>query len=638
MAPVSPKFAAKTQSAVILAAAGLLCAAILRSGWSLHGGFGMMDLAGIVAGASRPGGQGGVLLFVVAVAAALAAPQGVRTAATASVVLVAFALSLSELWASGVSTGYSMGGFMPNSDARAWVTEAARLREGARFAFFGSREPLASGYFASMLWVGLGSLRAALALVAAAAALSLAFLLLEMRRIQGLIPAAAAAAVLFIYYRRFIGSTMSEGCGLTFGCLGAALLLRGLGKKGRLEVLAGSLCLAVGLLARAGAFFVLPCVLVAVAFAWRAERRRAAATALLCGLCMALAACGNLLMFRALGATDGRMNWNLSYTLYGTLHGGTWRTIDADYPDLMKVPEPERSTRVYAIVFSQARADPSLVVKGALRAWREFIGLRDGAFGFVTMPPSVEVCCLVLGAWGILSALVAPRTRPESALLLAGAAGILLSLPFAPPWDADGMRAYAATMPFPALAVSTGVLALTDGLVRLRSKPSESARVAGQQFPATPGSASMVVFAAALVTAAALLPFVIRFAGHPAQASTIQRGPEGDILMIDVRPGGSLVVTAGGPTRPGEVSRDALLANLGPFSHLWKEQEAYIRKVAPLLPTFISPDSSGMAFIILRHRLVDRRERITVRGRVLEVHAGKAMFIEDGLPPPDPGG
>ena len=48
--------------------------------------------------------------------------------------------------------------------------------------------------------------------------------------------------------------------------------------------------------------------------------------------------------------------------------------------------------------------------------------------------------------------------QPLALLSVFGWAGILLSVPFAPPWDADNMRAYAATLPFVVALPSIGVL------------------------------------------------------------------------------------------------------------------------------------------------------------------------------------
>ena len=48
------------------------------------------------------------------------------------------------------------------------------------------------------------------------------------------------------------------------------------------------------------------------------------------------------------------------------------------------------------------------------------------------------------------------RREPLPSLVLAASLGVLLSVPFIPPWDADLMRVYAATLPFVAVAPVVG--------------------------------------------------------------------------------------------------------------------------------------------------------------------------------------
>ena len=65
--------------------------------------------------------------------------------------------------------------------------------------------------------------------------------------------------------------------------------------------------------------------------------------------------------------------------------------------------------------------------------------------------------------------------RNYSSVLVCGAAGIALSLPFAPPWDSDSMRAYAATIPFFAAFCACGTSVICKAMRRaLRAHSASS--------------------------------------------------------------------------------------------------------------------------------------------------------------------
>jgi hypothetical protein len=147
---------------------------------------------------------------------------------------------------------------------------------------------------------------------------------------------------------------------------------------------------------------------------------------------------------------------------------------------------------VYALAWEQIKAHPLSLVTGCLNAWQAFFLARSGAwFSFILYlsPFWAEVRATLLtdglavfklgrDAWilldvavrevwivglnGLLVAglLVVARNRHRRLARLVTAAwvGTLLSVPFVPPWDADNMRAYAATLPFVVALPMLGLL------------------------------------------------------------------------------------------------------------------------------------------------------------------------------------
>ena len=620
----------------ILLLAAATIGIILWWGISLPHGLALLSLPGRnsleSAGLQILDGLAGPLAFSALVALALHSPEKIRTACVTAVILAGFALALTELWSSGASTGPVVGGFLPNSDARGYVYEGTRLTEGNNFTGWGSRRPLAGAYMAAMLWLAQDHVRWAVALLAAFTGVTFSLLLIRIRTHFGTFAAGVATLVLFMFYRRYLGSSLSESCGITFGALGLALLLDGFARQRTPLVLLGTVCLCSGLNARAGAFFILPCLLLAILWHWRKNFRQAFLVAGLAGGCMVAAAVANVGTFKALGDKDGRMFSNLGLTLYGVIHGGDWTLAYQQHPELLKIPEGKQAMTVYKIVWEDVKKDPSLATKGAFRAWGDFFMNRNGPFVYVGQR-GLERLLIGGAALGVVFAIVSMRRRSDSGLILSGVVGVALSLPFAPPWDADSMRAYAVTIPFFALISGSGATALiTLGRwLRRRGAPPQT------ETGSTPESSSvcLVTTAGALLCCLYILPALVRYA-LPHAPPTVLHRPDGYAeLTITLKSGNILRVVPDDAARTylPDVRVSDLLQRLGYYGAMWHQQADYLRQLAPYHPIFIIPGSTGMGFLVVRDRTVHSGERVKFRGKVHAVVDGD-FFVEDGLPAP----
>lgn len=626
----------KVSLAILLLAAAII-GIILWTGIALPDNLGLLSLPGrnsLEPTSQRVlGGLAGPFVFSAMLALALCIPESIRRAAVIAVLLCGFALALAELWGSGASTGPVVGGFLPNSDARGYVYEGTRLTEGNNFTGWGSRRPLAGAYMAAMLWLAQDHVRWAVALLAAFTGVAFALLLVRIRAHFGVIAAGIAALVLFMFYRRYLGSSLSESCGITFGALGLALLLDGFAWRRTPLVLLGTICLCSGLNARAGAFFILPCLLLAILWHWRSNLRQALLVAALAGGCMAAAAAANVAIFKTLGDKDGRMFSNVGLTLYGVIHGGDWTLAYQQHPELLKIPEGKQAMAVYQIVWEDVKKDPSLATKGAFRAWGDFFMNRNGPFIYVAHR-GLEKWLIAGATLGIAFAVWNLRRRADAALILSAVAGVALSLPFAPPWDADSMRAYAVTIPFFALISGAGATALISAVTclwrRWKPVPAELS-----PSPAPAPAAFLIGTSWVLLGCLYLLPPLIRYVlPHP--APTILHRPEGYAeLTITLKSGNLLRVVPDGapPTYLPDVRISDLLQKLGYYGAMWHQQAAYLRKLAPEHPIFVIPGSTGMGFLVIRGRAIDNGERLTLRGKFHPVSDGD-FFVEDGLPAP----
>jgi hypothetical protein len=390
-------------------------------------------------------------------------------------------LVLSGVWQAGVSDHTLLAGLYSHSDSFSYLDGSARLLNGGRLNDVASRRPLTPGIFAVLLSLSGGNLRGALAVAVFLSALALVMPVREMIRTHGWAAGCALFLALFLFYRRFIGSTLTEHLGLSLGCLGFALLWRAAHTGWRVPVFLGVFLLTLGLNARAGAFFILPALALWAGWSARGKTRLSLR---LTAWVLAVVFAGfafNYATRCAIGNPKARQGhgWLM---VYGLVHGGDWSQVLSDHPELVGIPELERNRATRELTLAHLAEHPGALPTGMLRAWRQFFFSADGPYSFVrfafqrslvqvpagTEPPPSDLLQKILGdplkflqigaamgtmatfyvlaGWAVFALF---RARgPAAGLLLFAGLGILASVPMIPPWDADLMRMYATTLPF----------------------------------------------------------------------------------------------------------------------------------------------------------------------------------------------
>jgi hypothetical protein len=389
----------------------------------------------------------------------------IGTLTSLSLTLILFALPLSGVWNSGVSEEYIIGGLLPWSDATAYYWDARRLLEGGTFSVFSSRRPLFAGTLAALLGLTQQNLQVTLAILVAIATISCFLAAREVQRSHGIAAGLLVTTILFLFYRRFIGWNSTENIGLALGALGFALVWSGARQRHINHGLLGLLLLTLALNSRAGAFFILPAIILWGAWSFRGATRFSGpfliggASAVLLGFIL------NSILLKVIGSPEGMAFSNFSYTLYGLIVGGDWTQVLKDHPELNGLSDTEVAQRINVIAFEALRANPFGLVSGSLRAWRIF-WFNDYIFSFIdNLKANFVLQLLSLVA---LFGCYRQRQEPTASLTLTVTLGILASVPFVPPWDADSMRAYAATLPFLALLPALGLAFLTK---KMESEP-----------------------------------------------------------------------------------------------------------------------------------------------------------------------
>jgi hypothetical protein len=474
-----------------------------------------------------------------------------------------FGLTLAALWSTGVSDPSIIGGLLPWSDASGYYYDARRLGVGAPFSDFSARRPIFAGWLAVILTLTGDNLQWSLALLVAINAAACFLLARAVAETEGDFAAAFTILILLLFYRRFSGTTLTENAGIALGALGLAILWRW-ASTARIAILAlGVFLTTLALNARAGAFFVPPSLLLWLAWRFRPIPRRALLAVGSAVFSIGLAFGVNGALGRILAPGQGMAMSNFSYTLYGQAVGGKgWTRVLEDHPELMSIAEPERSRRIYRLAIEAIRQHPGLFLRGSAKALVDFVNPHGATnlFSFIrssnaALGRGLGYLFLALVALA-LAALVRGRRESRYSLLLFATAGVVASVPFVPPLDADSMRAYAASVPVLGVVMGVGIGAIAS---RFRVAAAAPADRGGRGILA--GSLLLL-----LLTVGAT-GLVLRRPKAPAVDPARCPAPETSVSAI-VSPGSYLLLTSDDSERtrvPGIRRRDFLagLQNLG---------------------------------------------------------------------------
>ena len=454
-----------------------------------------------------------ILIPIIGLAFLALLPGGWKgTLLSLGLILALFALTVSGLWASGVSEPSILGGLLPFSDAAGYYSDARRLLEGQLFSSFSSRRPLFAGMLSALLGLTGRNLQLTIAVLVAITAVACYLLVREVQSTHGLLAATLVMVVLFVYYRRFTGTTLTENLGFPAGALAVALLWRGAGLKKLGYVLGGIFLLTLALNARAGTFFVLPLLVVWAAWVFREKKGVSLPVLAMAAGALVVGFLVNTIIFRALASPAGTLFSNFSYTMYDLASGGKgWTQVKKDYPEISQLSEPAYSQKIYSLAFAEIKQHPGNFVTGVLKTWPAFFSWgKSSVFGFVggeqaTVALLARLLLLLLSVAGLVWCIFKWRD-PIPALLLVALVGTFLSIPFVPPWEADRMRAYASTLPFYVIYPAVGLAFLLSRFKRMQffqvTRPVE--------FPGVLISACVVLVAFVVIG-----PLLVRLVAHP---------------------------------------------------------------------------------------------------------------------------
>jgi hypothetical protein len=440
-----------------------------------------------------------------------------------------------HLWTVGFG-GRNMifGGILPWSDAGGYYAGAMRVVHGFPM-LWASKRPIFPEALAVLLKLFDGNLRAALLIFALFAGFAIALVASELWGTHGRRVALYVYAVLLLSERVWAGFVQTEHIGLPFGVIGFILIWRAVAAAekdyptARWLALAGIFSITIALMARVGAFFVLPALafwsarnLFAAGTAWTARSRFLSLTVLAMGAGVFVHA--TIYYLSTAGATFS----DYPLILYGLIHHRDWDYIFEVYPQLRSMPLGDSASThaAWMIVLQDASAHPLGVLGGFARSFAEFFVSREGLFGFIwrnyddiilengaVIRASIAEhglagpLLLWLRTFGMYSvanavtmfvlavAFVIATTvgiielyrRPVDSyglLIRYAIAGILFSALFTPPWITPAHRIAVATLPF---------LATAPALVLFGARPNRVPRQFGRRLGYVPISLALAL-------------------------------------------------------------------------------------------------------------------------------------------------
>lgn len=380
-------------------------------------------------------------------------------------VMLLFAIPISWLWQTDTGDWGVIGGIIPVSDASIYTMDAARLIYGASLSSVSSFRPLANGFLSVLFKITAWNYPLSIALLGFLAAIATYKMVKELQQIRGSLVASVSLVVVFLYTRTYIGKALTETMGMTFALIAYSWLMQGVRRNEPIRVVVGIGMLTMAMNIRAGAYFVIPTLLLWAAYAFRREGMFSKGV-LVGGICLIILSFGiNSLTLHSIGAKDVIPFANFPDSFYGLAAGYKgWRFVNQVHPGATPVEK-------YQYAIELIKSQPSLLAKGIAKAYYDFFNPSSyNVFSFMNLhvkeggnlykgSPGIEnsihyVPVFIIAGFGVINCLKKKLAKWHG-LILAGWIGMVLSVPLVPPIDA-GLRPYAATIPLVGFLLGEG--------------------------------------------------------------------------------------------------------------------------------------------------------------------------------------
>jgi hypothetical protein len=384
-----------------------------------------------------------------------------RAALFLVLLLVGMAGYFAWLWESGRSVSIALSGAYQISDAMGYWSCANLLLDNNGFdgirswtAEWCQRRIIYPALLAGLAWIAQENIHALLILQAAIVCIGIFVL---MRRSSPYISVAATvlgATLLFRYSTTdLFGLVMTENAGLIFGCIGIAILIKSIENKSLIWVAAGVAIFSIALNARAGAFFVLPFLVLWSGLVAHSFNRN---KYVLIALSSVAATSGFILqavLLIAVGGDTTNSHGSFSYVLYGLSVGGMgWQQVLVDHPELANLHSDALIAKaISSLAWDNIESNPQLFINGLIKNLSLFTS--TGTYGFEKLGALSGLAKLCW--WLAWIPLMINARKPFYLLISLSSLGVILSTPFL--LGDGGARVYAATVAVDVLQIGVGL-------------------------------------------------------------------------------------------------------------------------------------------------------------------------------------
>jgi len=268
----------------------------------------------------------------------------------------------------------------------------------------------------------------------------------------------------------------------------------------------------MALIARAGAFFILPLIVLWGAKYFKPETKKISWKFLCLSICILLIAFAtNQYLVYSFGPSDTIPFGNFSYSLYGLASGGnSWSYVFKVYPDIIRDVTDEKI--IYQLAINLILKEPGLLLKGIIKNISVFFSNSGyGAYSFMageTQLFNQIAYWLLIGFCGLgIVSWFKNLKDPFSNFIVISTIGILLSVPFLPPTDTFRVRAHAADIITFGLLPAIGLHFLLQVFSKASPKLVNFATVTNRTFR---WGKSMEIFSVLLIIGIIFGPFFLR--------------------------------------------------------------------------------------------------------------------------------
>ena len=374
---------------------------------------------------------------------------------------ILYAFGLSFYWNSGFTPDlFAIFGYLPINDAANYYSAAYALLAGLKIGWAqASYRPIFPMLLSSLLAITALNPMIVLGILTFLNLLGSYLAANEIRKTHGSLAASLFLVLSFVYYRYFMGLFMSEQLGFLLGNLALAMIWNGIRNRRIPNILIGLFCLSFGLNVRPGGMFTLLMLVIWIGLTFNKKKWFSLKRSVLGFICVLLGFLINTYISNTYLMDPSRTFSNWGYQLYGVAAGNAgWKQLTIDFPG---TPPEEAMDRAIEKIIQ----NPKLFVKGIVLTYQDYLDPTGNINLFAFLKNNNNEHKLVLWVWmglGLLFLLRHPK-KPLNSFLLLSFAGILLSIPFAPPRD-GGWRLYAVTNPI-LICIVVAVLPWLSGMI-----------------------------------------------------------------------------------------------------------------------------------------------------------------------------